>query len=113
MESVIEIADRVRRGETSATDVATRALAAIEKDNARLNAFLTVAKEELLANAKAIDDKRARGEALGPLAGVPIALKDALCTRGVRTTCASKMLERWVPPYDATVVARLRAADAL
>src|SRR5262249_51833982 len=53
------------------------------------------------------------GEALGALAGVPIALKDALCTRGVRTTCASKILERYVPPYDATVVLRLRAADAL
>jgi aspartyl-tRNA(Asn)/glutamyl-tRNA(Gln) amidotransferase subunit A len=111
--SVVAIAESVKRGEVTATSVAERTLAAIEKDNARLNAFLTIAKNEVLEQARAIDAKRARGEALGALAGVPIALKDALCTRGIRTTCASKMLEHWTPPYDATVVARLRAADAL
>jgi aspartyl-tRNA(Asn)/glutamyl-tRNA(Gln) amidotransferase subunit A len=113
MDTVVSIAEGVRKGELRAVEVAERALAKIEADNARLNAFLTVTKDEVLAQARAVDDKRARGEPLGPLAGVPIALKDALCTRGVRTTCGSRMLERWVPPYDATVVARLRAADAL
>ncbi|MCL2724545.1 MAG: Asp-tRNA(Asn)/Glu-tRNA(Gln) amidotransferase subunit GatA [Polyangiaceae bacterium] len=111
--SVIELADRVRRGEISAVAVAEDTLARIDRDNGQLNAFLTVARTELLEQARAIDDKRARGQALGPLAGVPIALKDALCTRGIRTTCASKMLGEYVPPYDATVVSRLRAADAL
>jgi aspartyl-tRNA(Asn)/glutamyl-tRNA(Gln) amidotransferase subunit A len=62
---------------------------------------------------RAVEACRARGEALGPLAGVPVALKDALCTRGMRTTCGSKILEGWIAPYDATVVAKLRAADAL
>ena len=110
---VIAIAERVRRGETTALAVAEEALARIAARNGELNAFLTVSADEVREQARAVDAKRARGETLGPLAGVPIALKDALCTRGVRTTAGSKMLERWVPPYDATVVAKLRAADAL
>jgi len=110
---VLDIAARVQRGETTALSVAEAALARIDATDKELNAFLTVARAEVLEQAYAIDARRARGERLGPLAGVPIALKDALCTRGVRTTCGSKMLEHWVPPYDATVVAKLRAADAL
>lgn len=113
MESVVETAERVRRGEVTAASVAEQALARIAAKDGELHAFLAVDREDVLAQAKAVDDKRARGEALGPLAGVPIALKDALCTRGTVTTAASKILEGWVPPYDATVVARLRAADAV
>src|SRR4051794_10054000 len=112
-EGVVSIAERVRRGETTAVAVAEASLARIDARNAELNAFLTVSREEVLEQARAVDAKRARGEALGPLAGVPIALKDALCTRGVRTTAGSKILEGWIAPYDATVVAKLRAADAL
>jgi aspartyl-tRNA(Asn)/glutamyl-tRNA(Gln) amidotransferase subunit A len=112
-DDVVAIAERVRAGELTAESVAERSLARIDAQNAELAAFLTVARDEVLEQARAIDKKRARGDALGPLAGVPIALKDALVTRGIRTTCGSKMLERWTPPYDATVVARLRAADAL
>ena len=112
-DDVIAIAERVRRGETTALAVAEEALARIAARNGELNAFLTVSTVEVLEQARAVDAKRARGEALGPLAGVPIALKDALCTRGVRTTAGSKILEHWIPPYDATVVAKLRAADAV
>ena len=112
-EDVIAIAGRVQRGETTAVAVAEHALGRIDAMNGELNAFLTVARDEVLEQARKIDAKRARGEALGPLAGVPIALKDALCTRGLRTTCGSKILEHWVPPYDATVVTKLREADAL
>lgn len=112
-ESVVAIADKVRRGEATAVSIAERALARIDATNGELNAFLTVSRDEVLEQARAVDAKRARGEELGLLAGVPIALKDALCTRGVRTTCASKMLEKWIAPYDATAVARLRAADAV
>jgi aspartyl-tRNA(Asn)/glutamyl-tRNA(Gln) amidotransferase subunit A len=112
-EHVIAIADRVRRGEVTAVAVAEATLARIDARDKELNALLTVSRAEVLEQARAVDAKRARGEVLGALAGVPIALKDALCTRGVRTTCGSKILERWVPPYDATVVAKLRAADAL
>ena len=112
-ESVVQIAEAVQRGAVSAREIALRTLARIDAKNPELAAFLTVSRDELLASADAVDAKRARGDALGPLAGVPVALKDALCTRGVRTTCASRMLEGYVPPYDATVVARLRAADAV
>jgi aspartyl-tRNA(Asn)/glutamyl-tRNA(Gln) amidotransferase subunit A len=113
MDTVTSIAESVTKGERSAVDVATRFLQEIEKRDGALHAFLTVTKDEALAQAKAIDEKRARGEKLGVLAGVPIALKDALCTRGVVTTAGSKILEGYRPPYDATVVARLRAADAI
>lgn len=112
-ETVVGIAESVRKGERRAVEVAEAALARIEERDRSLHAFLAVSKQELLAQARAVDEKRARGEELGPLAGVPVALKDALCTRGVVTTAGSKILEGWVPPYDATVVAKLRAADAL
>jgi aspartyl-tRNA(Asn)/glutamyl-tRNA(Gln) amidotransferase subunit A len=113
METVTAIAESVRKGERRAVEVAEAALARIEERDGALHAFLAVAKDELLAQARAVDAKRARGEALGPLAGVPVALKDALCMRGVVTTSGSKILEDWKAPYDATVVAKLRAADAL
>ncbi|MBX3231606.1 MAG: Asp-tRNA(Asn)/Glu-tRNA(Gln) amidotransferase subunit GatA [Labilithrix sp.] len=113
MDTVVSIAEAVRKGERSALSVAEESLAAIEARDGSLHAFLTVTKDEMLAQARAVDDKRARGEALGLLAGVPVALKDALCTRGVPTTAASKILDGYRPPYDATVVARLRAADAI
>jgi aspartyl-tRNA(Asn)/glutamyl-tRNA(Gln) amidotransferase subunit A len=112
-EGVIAIADRVRRGEQTAEQVTRDALARIEARDGELHAFLLVARDEALAQARAVDARRARGEALGPLAGVPIAIKDAICTRGLATTAGSKILERYVPPYDATVIERLRAADAV
>jgi aspartyl-tRNA(Asn)/glutamyl-tRNA(Gln) amidotransferase subunit A len=110
---VVSIAERVRKGEIKAEEVATATLAAIDARNPKVSAFLTVARDSFLDAARAVDQKRARGEALGPLAGVPVAIKDALCTRGLATTAGSKILEGYVPPYDATVVARLRAADAV
>jgi len=111
--SACEIARRVSAGEISAQEIARACLDRIGARDGELRAFLSTAPDDLLASAKAIDDKRARGEALGALAGVPVALKDALCTRFAPTTAGSKILERYVPPYDATVVARLRAQDAL
>ena len=110
---VVELAGKVQRGELTAIEVAEATLRGIDARDPGLHAFLEVSRDEVLAQARSIDAKRARGEALGPLAGVPVALKDAICTRGVRTTAGSKILEGYVPPYDATVVARLRAADAL
>jgi aspartyl-tRNA(Asn)/glutamyl-tRNA(Gln) amidotransferase subunit A len=113
---VTELARRVRAGEVSAEDVAKASIAAIKKGES-LGAYLETAEASVLEAARAIDAKRARGEALGPLAGVPVGVKDVLCTRGLGTACASKILVqngvRWAPPYDATVVAKLRAADAL
>jgi aspartyl-tRNA(Asn)/glutamyl-tRNA(Gln) amidotransferase subunit A len=124
--SVAELADRVREGVVSARAVTEAALARIDASR-ELNAFLHVARDAALAAADAVDAKRARGEVLGKLSGVPIAIKDALCTSDAPTTCASKILTRvgeggsagtdpergFRPPYDATVVARLRAADAV
>jgi aspartyl-tRNA(Asn)/glutamyl-tRNA(Gln) amidotransferase subunit A len=111
--TVSEVAEKVRTGEVTAVEVAEAVLSRIDARDAELHAFLTRADEFLLERARAVDAKRARGVPLGSLAGVPVALKDALCTRGVRTTSGSKILESYVPPYDATVVARLRRADAL
>ena len=113
MKTVIELAESVAGGHVAAEAIATDVLRAIDARNTTLNAFLAIDREDFLAQARAVDEKRKRGEKLGALAGVPIALKDALCMRGVPTTCGSKILEGWRPPYDATVVARLRAADAI
>ena len=79
----------------------------------RVHAFLHVDADGALAAAQAIDDPRAAGDELGPLAGVPLALKDVIATKGMPTTCGSKMLEGWVPPYDATVTRRLREAGVV
>ncbi|HTM44615.1 MAG TPA: Asp-tRNA(Asn)/Glu-tRNA(Gln) amidotransferase subunit GatA [Polyangiaceae bacterium] len=119
--SIPALADQVRRGEVSAETVIQRSLERIAA-NQDLNAFLFVAKESALEAARALDQRRAKGEQLGPLAGVPIGIKDALCTVDAPTTAGSRILARrgkddsaqgWRPPYDATVVARLRAADAI
>jgi aspartyl-tRNA(Asn)/glutamyl-tRNA(Gln) amidotransferase subunit A len=120
-----DIADLVGRGEVSAESVAMESFRRI--DRARdLNAFLHVAKDAALDAARAVDARRKNGEPAGKLAGVPIAIKDALCTKDAPTTCASKILVRgkageaasspeggWRPPYDATVVSRLRDAGAI
>jgi len=106
------IAERVRRGDVTAETVTSASLARIREIDGSVHAFLHVAADAL-EQARAVDRKRARGETLGGLAGVPVAIKDALVTRGIPTTAASKMLASYVPPYDATVVARLRSADAV
>ena len=107
-----EVRDAVRSGARSATEVCREALQRIAALEPRLHAFLTVTADEALARAETIDRDRARW-ADAPLAGVPIAVKDNLCTRNVRTTAASAMLEHYVPPYDATVVSKLEAAGAV
>src|SRR5439155_3914929 len=83
------------------------------KHDGKVKAFLLVDPEAALARAKEIDDRRAAGKPVGKLGGLPVAIKDVVCTQGVKTTCASKILQDFVPPYDATVVTKLKAADAV
>jgi aspartyl-tRNA(Asn)/glutamyl-tRNA(Gln) amidotransferase subunit A len=111
--SLVEQARRVAVGGATARDLVDAHLARIDAIDPRINAFLLVDRDGARAAADEIDARRNRGDKLGPLAGVPIGFKDVLVTKGLVTTAASKMLSGWIPPYDATVVARLRAADAI
>ena len=111
--TVIEIADGVRNGTLKAADVVEQHLAAIDARDAEIHAFNTVLADEARRRAADIDAAVAAGNDPGPLAGVPVALKDNMCTRGVPTTCSSRILEGWKPPYDATVVTRLAEAGAV
>ena len=113
MSGARELAAAVRAGERSARTVTEEALAAVAAGDGEVHAFLTVMGDEALAQADAVDAAVAQGRDPGPLAGVPVALKDNLCTRGVPTTCGSRILDGWRPPYDATVVELLRAAGAV
>ena len=105
------LASAIASGEVSAEEVTRAHLDRIDAVDERVHAFLYVDADAALATAREIDAKRARGDVRGPLAGVPIAVKDVLTMAGVPTTCGSRVLEGWRPPYDATVVERLRAAD--
>jgi aspartyl-tRNA(Asn)/glutamyl-tRNA(Gln) amidotransferase subunit A len=111
--SVAETAQKVASGEVPAVRVVDRYLERIRDVDPELKSYLRVDADGARAAATAIDQRRAAGEALPPLAGVPISLKDVIVTRGVETTAASKILEGWIPPYDAHVVERLRAAGAI
>ena len=109
--------DRVREGlrarTFSAVELATGALRFAQARNATTNAWLHFAPERALAAARRVDETLARGEDPGPLAGVPVAVKDVIVTRDVRTTCGSRLLEHYIPPYDATAIRRLEAAGGI
>ncbi len=112
-ESATSIAAAVRSGDRSASEVLEEHLARISDREDEINAFNLVCEQAARDTASGIDAAVASGEDPGPLAGVPLALKDNLCTRGVATTCSSKILQGWEPPYDATVAQRLAAAGAV
>jgi aspartyl-tRNA(Asn)/glutamyl-tRNA(Gln) amidotransferase subunit A len=111
--SAVDLVAAVKRGDVTAVDCATAFLDRIDATNATLNAFLAVDRAGALARAAEVDARRKAGRPLGALAGLPVAVKDALCTADLPTTCASKMLAGYRPPYDAEVVTRLRRADAV
>ncbi|MGA0922813.1 MAG: Asp-tRNA(Asn)/Glu-tRNA(Gln) amidotransferase subunit GatA [Ilumatobacteraceae bacterium] len=113
MGRAVDIAAGVRGGSLSAVEVLEGHLAAIDARESEVHAFNLVLADEARERAAAIDASVAAGADPGPLAGVPVALKDNLCTRGIPTTCSSKILDGWRPPYDATVVERLAAAGAV
>ena len=108
-----KLALRIKSGEVSAEDVARHALDLIEEKNSTIHAYISVQEESVIEDARAVDRRIAAGDSTGALVGVPVAIKDAICTKNLETTCASKILKGFVPPYDATVIARLRAADAV
>jgi aspartyl-tRNA(Asn)/glutamyl-tRNA(Gln) amidotransferase subunit A len=110
--SISETARKVQRGDVSAESLTQAALAKIAETKP-LNAYISVLADEALARARGLDKRRSAGEALGPLAGVPIAIKDNIVTAEGRSTCGSKILENFRSPYDATVVSRLLAAGAV
>ncbi|HKH26452.1 MAG TPA: Asp-tRNA(Asn)/Glu-tRNA(Gln) amidotransferase subunit GatA [Acidimicrobiia bacterium] len=111
--TALDIAAVVRAGERSARDVLEEHLEEIEAREAELHAFNRVLADEARVAADSVDAAVARGEDPGPLAGVPVALKDNLCTRGIPTTCSSKILDGWRPPYSATVVERVVDAGGI
>ncbi|MGI9606929.1 MAG: Asp-tRNA(Asn)/Glu-tRNA(Gln) amidotransferase subunit GatA [Acidimicrobiales bacterium] len=108
-----EISTQVRTGARSAVSVIDEHLARVDEHEPEIHAFNLVLRDEARAAASALDVRIASGEDVGPLAGVPVALKDNMCTRGIPTTCSSKILEGWRPPYSGTVVERLAAAGAI
>jgi len=110
--SLVELAAGLRARRFSSVELVRACLERIDRHQGTLNAFISVTREQALREAQAADRALAAGSA-GPLAGLPLAHKDLFCTAGVRTTCGSRMLDNFVAPYDATVVARLRAAGAI
>jgi aspartyl-tRNA(Asn)/glutamyl-tRNA(Gln) amidotransferase subunit A len=110
MASIREQHQQIVSKARSAQEITQEALDRISAVDGQLNSFLRVTGEQALAQAKAIDAKVAAGEEIGLLAGIPIGIKDNLCTQGIPTTCASKMLQNFIPPYESTVTAKLKAA---
>ena len=110
--SITQYLQQVRNGSTSAEEYVTKTLERIEKVEKKVHAFISV-NENALTQAKQIDKKLKAKEKVGSCLGMPVSIKDNICTKGMKTTCASKMLEDFVAPYDATVVSRLKSQDAI
>ena len=111
--SAAELAKMLRGGKCTSTQILDSIYERIDAVEDKVEAFVTITKEQAYAKAKEIDEKFARGEKLHPLAGIPIAIKDNICTKDVLTTCSSKMLYNFVPPYDATVMQKLGDCGAI
>ncbi len=111
-ESLVKLRDLLRRGEVSSEELTRHFLNRISELDSKVKAYITITEEESLSQAREADKALKAGEEK-PLLGVPLAIKDNICTKGIRTTCASKILENFVPIYDATVIERLRTAGAV
>jgi aspartyl-tRNA(Asn)/glutamyl-tRNA(Gln) amidotransferase subunit A len=113
MASIRELHQQLVRKERSAVEIATEALERVQALEPKLHSFISVTADRAIAQAQQVDAKIAAGEEIGPLAGIPIGIKDNLCTKGIRTTCGSRILENFVPPYESTVTQRLFEAGAV
>ncbi|MDX2216634.1 MAG: Asp-tRNA(Asn)/Glu-tRNA(Gln) amidotransferase subunit GatA [Oculatellaceae cyanobacterium bins.114] len=113
MPSIRELHDQLTRKERSAVEITQATLDRIQALEPKLRSFLHITAEQALEQAKQVDAQLANGEPLGSLAGIPVAVKDNMCTKGIPTTCGSKILQNFVPPYESTVTSRLRAAGAI
>ena len=111
--TAMQMKDLLEKKEVSSVEITKSVIDRIEKTDKDIQAYISYNFEDALKKAEKVDEKIAKGEALGKMAGVPVAVKDNMCTRHLRTTCASKMLENFVPPYDATVVKKLYDNDAI
>ena len=108
-----QLRDEIAAGRVTSVAVTEAMLRTIAQRDGELNAYISLMADTALEKAREVDERAKRGDALGPLAGIPVAVKDLICTKGARTTCGSRMLESFVPPYDATVIGKLKAADAV
>src|SRR5258708_11264948 len=111
--TIDEVKEGLRKRSFSAAELATEALRFAEAENPKTNAYLRFSPERALAPAQRVDEAIARGDDPGPLAGVPVAIKDVIVTTGVTTTCGPRLLADYVPPYDATAIAILAAAGVV
>lgn len=111
--TAVELGKKIKAHEVSVLEAVTEAIAAIEEKDGTFGCFVTVTKEQALERAKTVQQQIDEGKLTGPLAGVPVAIKDNLCTEGIRTTCSSKILENFVPVYTAEAVVKLEEAGAI
>jgi aspartyl-tRNA(Asn)/glutamyl-tRNA(Gln) amidotransferase subunit A len=111
--SLLDAARKIRGKDISSRELTRALLDRIERANPKINAYITVLHEKAMKDALACDEASARGQATGPLHGVPVGLKDIFCTRGIRTTCGSRILHDYLPPYDATVAEKIAASGAV
>ena len=111
--NVSEHMEALKNGEYSSRELTEAYITQIEMMDDKIGAYITLDFETALKKAEDVDYKRLHGENLKPLAGIPCAVKDNICTKGIKTTCASKMLEQYIPPYDACVIEELKKTDTV